>query len=721
MLFYPLSALINAITSTIVCVLAITKDPKSKINRAFSYFAFNVAFWSYCYFLWQISKDANVALFWCRALMAFAIFIPPTFLHFSVTLIKQREKYLNKIIFWYWVSAIFFILDFTPLFVKDVRPRMVFPFWPTPGITYAPFIVMFIALAVYSHILMFRHWKKFSGFERNQIKYISLGTAIGFLGGTTNYPLWYDIKILPIGNILVSVYVLLVFYAIIKFQLMDINLFITRAGIFSVVYALVLGIPFYVMILAKGFIERFGYYGMLIPLSMGMVLASAGPFIYLFVRRRAENILLKGQRRYQRALRELSKTMTLVKDLDRLLKLIVYRVSGVIKIEFACIYLAGDSQSVFIQKYPYSTIGFFPNFAKEIPFDSELISFIRQKRKAVVAEELTVNIKKQFNLKTGLIIPFFVKEHFLGFIVLGPKSQGSAYSQEDVSIFEVLANHAALAIENAEFIQESQKTQAQLFATERMTSMGAMAGGMSHQLNNRFHAISMATSDTIDTLKFIDTSSCSEEVKQYLADVKHALTRIQENAKHGGKIVNDFLNLSQPDRAQKESKEFALKEPLERAIEMVKIKTAFPYEIIEKEIQENLPNIEGDFVLLQDSFFNLIDNAIDALTKKESAIQNKQLPGLPMYKGNIAIRMYKSDSSIIVEIQDNGIGMTEDVKAKVFAPFFTTKATAVKGAGMGLFVIQKIINAHQGEIKVSSEYGQGTTFTITLPITQKKG
>jgi len=112
MIFYPISAIINAITSIIVGAIAITKNPKSQLNRAFSYFAFSVALWSICYFIWQISEDKDRALFWCRALMVGAIFIPPTFFHFSIILIGQRKKYLKKVIFWYLISVVFLILNF---------------------------------------------------------------------------------------------------------------------------------------------------------------------------------------------------------------------------------------------------------------------------------------------------------------------------------------------------------------------------------------------------------------------------------------------------------------------------------------------------------------------------------------------------------------------------------------------------------------------------------
>ena len=208
-----------------------------------------------------------------------------------------------------------------------------------------------------------------------------------------------------------------------------------------------------------------------------------------------------------------------------------------------------------------------------------------------------------------------------------------------------------------------------------------------------------------------------------MKEARYALERIAENAKHGGKIVNDFLNFSQPDRLQKQAKEFKLTETLERAIEMTRIKTSFPQDTIEKVIADDLPLFHGDFVLIQDVFFNLIDNAIDAIKRREQAIQEKHVAfegAEGAYKGRIKVTMRQDNGTIIIQIADNGIGMNDEAKKKMFVPFFTTKATAAKGTGLGLFVIEKIITAHKGKIKIDSEYGQGTSFIITLPITQKK-
>ncbi|MFA5119277.1 MAG: GAF domain-containing sensor histidine kinase [Candidatus Omnitrophota bacterium] len=490
--------------------------------------------------------------------------------------------------------------------------------------------------------------------------------------------------------------------------MMDISIILTRTGIFLFVYALVLGVPFWIGSITKSW---------LISTSIAVILASLGPLIFQVLRKRAEAVILQEQRHYQNILTELSSTLTLIKDLDRLLKLIVYRVARAVKVKFACIYLEAVDHR-FVKKFPYLR----SDFAAQLPIDllgnSAILSYIRQKRKSIFLEELKPEVKSVLNLHTGLLVPAFVRARLLGFLILGPKQSGAVYTEDDAAVFGILANQMALAIENTEFIIESQKTQAQLFAAERMASMGTMAGGMSHQLNNRFHALALAAADAIDTFNFTDISSCSQEVKDNMGSIKHALTRILENVKHGGKIVNDFLDFSQPGKVKREAKEFDLREPLDRAIEMVRIKTSFPGDLIEKQIPGDLPRIQGDFVLLQDVFYNLIDNAHDAVAHKEKLIQDGKLVNPVDYKGRIIICVEQVNARMRIQIRDNGTGMDEETQKQIFVPYFTSKATAYKGAGLGLFVIQKIIAAHHGELDLVSKYGEGSTFTITLPFVQ---
>jgi signal transduction histidine kinase len=143
-----------------------------------------------------------------------------------------------------------------------------------------------------------------------------------------------------------------------------------------------------------------------------------------------------------------------------------------------------------------------------------------------------------------------------------------------------------------------------------------------------------------------------------------------------------------------------------------------------------LPLVFGSDAQIRDCLFNLIDNAYDAAYAKDSQIKKKDLefgwPEGQTYTPQIEIKTSLKDNYLVIDITDNGIGIKEEHKKMLFAGYFTTKATSVKGYGptghgIGVFTVKKLILAHKGKISFNSEYGKGTTFTIELPLAKKKG
>ncbi len=118
-----------------------------------------------------------------------------------------------------------------------------------------------------------------------------------------------------------------------------------------------------------------------------------------------------------------------------------------------------------------------------------------------------------------------------------------------------------------------------------------------------------------------------------------------------------------------------------------------------KKLDPSLPNLTADFDQLQQVCTNLILNAIQAIPER----------------GRLTLRSSVSDSWLKVEVEDNGCGISQENKRKLFTPFFTTKEKG-KGVGLGLAVAYGIIQRHQGRIEVQSKEGEGTTFTIYLPV-----
>lgn len=235
---YSLTALINAITSFVLGVFVYFKNKQAPINKTFALFALAVFFWSFSYFLWQIAKDPQSALFWSRSLIFGAIFIPIFYFHFVIYFLEIFREKKRILVFGYILALIFFFLNFTSLMVKGVTPKLFFSYWPEPGMVFSLFLLMFFGYVIYSWYLMFRAYEKLTGIKREQVKYVLIGTFIGFFGGSTNYFLWYNIPVLPLGNGLVAVYVALVAVAIVKYRLMNIRVILTESLVILIAFVL---------------------------------------------------------------------------------------------------------------------------------------------------------------------------------------------------------------------------------------------------------------------------------------------------------------------------------------------------------------------------------------------------------------------------------------------------------------------------------------------------
>jgi signal transduction histidine kinase len=231
MLYYSLTGLINAVASTVLGFFVYTTDRKSEVNRRFALFCLSVAFWSWAYIFWPQSQDKEMALRSFQFLHLGSMFIPVTYFHFVLTFLGKGNKKKMLLKFCYLLALFFASFVFTPFFIKDMVPKFSFPFWAVPGPLYHFYLLMFFALAVYSWILLAKASSQAENEREKQIQlnYILIGTLFGFLGGSTNYFLWYDINIPPVGNGLVLLYIILTTLAVIRYHLFNIKVVLSQA------------------------------------------------------------------------------------------------------------------------------------------------------------------------------------------------------------------------------------------------------------------------------------------------------------------------------------------------------------------------------------------------------------------------------------------------------------------------------------------------------------
>ncbi len=149
---------------------------------------------------------------------------------------------------------------------------------------------------------------------------------------------------------------------------------------------------------------------------------------------------------------------------------------------------------------------------------------------------------------------------------------------------------------------------------------------------------------------------------------------------------------------------------IDNTLEMVQFKVKLSELDIVRDFN-TIPKIKGNMTQLEEVFFNLIDNAYDAMVERRTLLKEEG------YRGKITVSAIPRNGNLEITVQDNGLGVKEEDIKKVFTPFFTTKTSSRKGTGLGLYVIRKIItDSHKGKIAFESAYKVGTRFIIELPL-----
>ena len=254
----------------------------------------------------------------------------------------------------------------------------------------------------------------------------------------------------------------------------------------------------------------------------------------------------------------------------------------------------------------------------------------------------------------------------------------------DITVRKEMENKLEQYSKNLEDIVE-QKTkqlreaQKQLVKSERLAAIGELAGMVGHDLRNPLSGIKNAAYYLHK--KNACQTSCSKEM----------LDIIDKCVNHSNKIINDLLEYSRELILVKESK--SLGELFRDALSMVKVSDKVKI----NQLYDASYIAKVDSEKTQRVIINLIKNSIDAMPEG----------------GEISIRSEIKNDSLELSFSDTGLGIADDVLPKLFLPLFTTKA---QGMGFGLAICKRILDAHEGKIAVSTVKGEGTTFTITLPI-----
>lgn len=698
------------------CLVLFRRPTKNNINLLFAFNCLVTFWWQFSWFiLFNLINNSTLINFVVKVGYSGISFIPLTFFHFFVSFLNIKElKYLIKV-HYLLVTSFLLLLWGSNLYINGYY-NYYWGYYPKAGILHPLFVLYLSLTAGHCFLILFREGikKNWLGNYGNNIKYLLLGLII-FTFASIDFISNYGYEIYPIGFVFICIYLLIEAIAIIKYRLIDIKIVITRASIFLFIYTLVLGVPILLgfKLLGKGL--------WLVPVSLMSFFAILGPFIYFFIQKKAEDRLLQEQRSYHATLRQASSGMGRIKDLNKLLDMIVFVLTRTVKIDHSVVYIYDDLRKFYklgAYKHRSSSVV----FPEGVSASASIINYLDKNHLSIIYEEIKqksqdykdlelISIEKiMFELQVALIVPIYIENRLIGFVGMGKKENNKVFTEDDLSVFSILANQAALAIENAEFYEDMKVTQQQLFQAEKMATIGIMADGLSHQVNNRFHAMGFIAGDALDTIKMNKNLEMSDKFKEIMSELENALNRIQENVTQGGEVVQGLLKYTR--KGEEGFSPVDVDKVISSAYEMAQFKIkAYQMSLIRDYDKNTLPKVKGNSTQLQEVFFNLIDNAYDAMMQRKNDLKEQD------YQAKLTIHAHVDVNSLEMIFEDNGIGVKEEDVQKLFTPFFTTKLSSKKGTGLGLYVIRKIIeDNHQGKVEFSSRYMVGTKMKIRLPI-----
>ena len=306
------------------------------------------------------------------------------------------------------------------------------------------------------------------------------------------------------------------------------------------------------------------------------------------------------------------------------------------------------------------------------------------------------------------------------------RREANSVRYEDVTIYPLVANGVDGAVIRIDDVTDKTRLEEMMIQSEKMVSVGGLAAGMAHEINNPLAGIiqnavvvkNRLTTDIEANRKAANQVGTDlDAIHGFVAErnIDEMLHNVIESGKRASRIVQNMLSFARKSSFQKS--EVDIRELLDRTVELAKsdynLKKEYDFRNIriEKEYQPGVPSVICEITKVQQVLLNILRNGAESMCDREFRERRGR-----DFAPQLTLRVLDAGEMVQIEIEDNGPGIPADEQSHIFEPFYTTKEVG-KGTGLGLSVSYFIITEdHGGSMEVASEEGQGTCFTVRLPI-----
>ena len=537
--------------------------------------------------------------------------------------------------------------------------------------------------------------------RRVQFKYLTIANTIAIAAGFEYFSRVFGIfKSPPVDDYILVAYLTVLGYAIVRYQLMDIEVIIKRTLQFAGLVGSVVVVVSLVAFVSQDLLARF----VTIPKWLSNVFAAAiiagvyGPIRNWLVNV-TDKYLFQKKYDYKELLKRFTDEVMVVLDLKQLVQMTVTTLSDTVKLESSSLLLLNKDTRKYELAATKGTNGHQVAVDEHEPF----ITFLREthepigedgERGKVRFPEEVIARRKQLNAR--LCLPLNIHEDLIGVLCLGKKKSDEGFTKDDEDILLPLARTLAIAVSNAQLVEELKVTQAQAAQKEKLAVIGTLSAGINHEICNPLGIVkAQCEAFLLDLEDGILIGKSSQELLERTSTIMRGALKQIDRATA---ITQKLSNFAKPIK-EVNAQPVAVAQEIDEVLLLVGHDLKLEKIEVIKDIQPELPQIIVDRRQFQEVLFNLIRNAGQAIKPP----------------GTIWVRVHTGEEGQVrIEIADTGSGIPAEKLGKIYDPFYTSKEPG-KGTGLGLFIVRQIVERNKGRISVESTVGKGTTFFLDFP------
>lgn len=666
-------------------VFVFQQNRKSLVNTSFFFLCLSTGLWLFAISLVYLSRSASVAATWYRYVTFLGVVnIMPSLIFFASASLGESRAKRNIAIVNYLIAFIFYGLAVSTdkVVVPYEMRRYFWGFYPIYGFGAALFLLFYLVQFIIGFRKLCLAYKTEKvAIKRTQIGMIAAAILIAFTASVDFLPKFFNVELYPYGYIPMLIYISLVAYAIVRYRAFDIETVIHRTAVWLLSFSFI-AIPILVLhrvlfvYIKSSYPVELAFCATSI-LSLALYLRLIQPKIdHFFQRRHSDLEAIAGS---------FAEELVHLKGINQLVKHIEDAIRNAL--------------------YPQRlSISIYDDKAGN---ENEFLKWLARNNR--IAYNLFVDIDpayasikeqaKEYCDKTGaiVVIPLVLNENLLGVINLGKKTSLKRYSAAEFNFLATLKNQSAIAISNSllyenienqvrQRTKELVEVQKQLVQAEKLATVGTLAGGVAHEINNPLAAIL-----TNVQMLLMDNQKIDRESLEIIEEAtKRCRTIVQKLMAYGRKPL-EAVDFSEVD----------LSDVFKSVMSFIGYQLEQENVRIVADLKKDGYVVKGNFNELEQVLTNIILNGRDAISKIKKS-------------GDIRVTLSRNGTWVAIAVEDEGTGISKDVQRKIFDPFFTTKDVG-KGLGLGLSICQSIVEKHKGTISIDSELNKGTVVTVRLP------